>query len=709
MKYKIPLVILVALLTGFLFTGQVDSLQMWQDSRLQTFPLAVVSPDKNMHEITYQYLLNDPSTSRLPDPALIDYLSELSASDDVSIIISASDFDETEYIRTYFVTGNIFQLDPMIGDTLNWDDSSVEQFVSSDHPEHPIHRFHSKYSQNEVIFRPWHQLYQHFESFWGRYQVHIYTQNNPQKYADLPQMFQFKDKAEVMVVSNASSDFDINQGGYFQSHSSAVVIAVTSLLIVFLYILFVFDHGKEIAVRKLSGQGVLKIFLDLLLKLNLLISLTFLLSSILLALSLRTGWNPFSFVLYRQMALVGLLFVGGLVLASLISLFYIYRVDYSSLKSTGKQPQTTILMHIVKALVLILAISFIASFIDNSRAYRYNKEYLTTFGTESFYTVLLTPEARHHDIYYDDLHQAMSDDMVFAETIQVADISTVQENQPIEFLYQTVIANQKITEYADIRLADGTIFSPEPGKKYLLHPEGMDIEGYFQQPQIRQRPDGVEYLILHPDQHILLPHEHGGPYDYYRDFSFFISDEITSQRYDHFLIDRRQNSWDDFSRHLQSQGLVRESFFPLPSGFSQSVRILYHVQVAERNLIVIGYFVLIAVLIIYSFNRIYVDDHRKRLAVSYLFGEPYWRRYLTLIGAILLTYGLLGLFFTILPNLAQAIMRLNYSAEMGALSYDLSRIGQLIGLTLALDMVLSLVFTHRLERGVIRALKGGEL
>lgn len=161
--------------------------------------------------------------------------------------------------------------------------------------------------------------------------------------------------------------------------------------------------------------------------------------------------------------------------------------------------------------------------------------------------------------------------------------------------------------------------------------------------------------------------------------------------------------------YLESKGLPRQTFYPLPRGFSQATRATFHIQLAERNLTIIAYLMIVSVIIIFSFNRIYVDDHSKRLAVSYLFGISFFKRYRLLWISLFVSYGLLYLFFGMVPTIATNIIRLNYSAALGSPIYNLANIYKLISLAFGLDVILSLLFIGRLERGVIRVLKGGEL
>lgn len=474
-------------------------MQISQDTRLSFLPLTITDPDNELIEIAFNYRLADPHEYRLPDPKLIDYLNELTDNEGISAIILGTDFDEIGYTTTYFVKGETYQLDQVIADNLSWDDSHEENYIAVDNPKHPIHMFHSDYTTRRTIIRPWHHITDYFRSFSGTYKVYLYTPTKAGKYASNPRMHEFLDPLDGFIAQYHTSDVaDLIKTNYFQSHSPEIIIVVTSLLIVFLYILFVFDHNKEISVRKLNGQSEIRIVWDLLAPLNILLLSGFLVTTLGLIIYYKTGFNPLSFALYRKMGLIGIVLLVGLICASSTAWFYIRRVNYSSLKNTGKQSQTSFVMHAVKVLILIISISFIASLTDINRGYEYNKEYLKTYPSNSFYTVLLRPEAKNYGVSYDDLRHAMADQTVFLETIQMADLESLEEGKPATFLFQSVVANLKIADYADIILADGKVFSPKPGKNYLLYPDGMDPMAYFSFPGINQTSEGVEVLEMHP-------------------------------------------------------------------------------------------------------------------------------------------------------------------------------------------------------------------
>lgn len=713
MKYKVTLLLFVTILSLLVFFSIFQSLHMSHLLRLETFPIALLEADDIRSEVVINYRLANPSESQLPQPELLDYIAEIAVRDRVSVILWGSELNESRGTKTYFVLGDDFTLDPVVGDTLAWSDPNEKRFLAIGHPENPIHLLSRNYQRSDLVIRPWNQIDEFFKASLGLYSVLIYTRDDPAKYLNDNKLFSFDDPANRGDAFFQTIDdmIHVKQGDYYSSHSWWIILSMVGLLIILVYFLLVGDKKKEIAVRHLNGQSNRKITLALFSRLNLILLFAWILPMIVLSVALDTGWSMLAFTLYRQLFFTGIVFLIGLLIANVIACIYIKRTGFSALKQSGRPTIMSDAMYGIKLVFLILCISFMVTFWTNIQGYRSVRKHVEMYGSRPMYEVMLTSGADKHGINYPMLLDVIDDYTVYFETIQTIDRSRSAPGERPAFLHQTVVADPKLTDYADLILLDGSVFKPEPGKKYLLYPPGMDLETYFDSPEVNQSAEGVELIEIRPDQNIMLPHEFGAVYNNYAGFSFFLSEDIQSNHYQSYLIDRRVHPWNEVSDHLAANGIPRWAVKPLyknPGGAIEEMEFTLHTD--ERNMVIAGFSFIIAIIITYSFTKIYIDDHRKRLAVSYLFGESFIRRYGYLFSAWLIIYASLMLFFIFFQYLAGILIQLNYSPNlMPTYQYDLATILKIILAFVIGDGLLSLYFIRRLEIGVVRALKGGEL
>ena len=713
MKYKLPLVLFVLILSGLVFFSLFQSLHMGHVFRLETSPFNLLHSEDTRSEVVINFRLTNPAQSPLPQPEVLEYAREIANKDDVTVILSGSEISDKNITKMNFILGDDFNLDPLVGDSLSWTDPNESRYLAVGHSENPIHILSNNYRRFDLVLRPWNQIEEHFTSTLGLYSIFIYTHNDPNRYLEDPKLYSFNDPAyrEEAYVNSIEELRHVRQGDFYSSRSSWITISMIGLLIVFVYFLFVANHAKEIAVRHLNGQSNFQILHKLFSPFNMMLFSAWLLPMIILSLTIGTGWNPLAIAFYKQLLNVTIVFFLGLILASLIALLYIKRSGFHALKQSGQHTTTSSAMYGVKLVFLILCVAFLSTFWQNIQGYQEVKRHLDIYGDKPIYEVMLASGAQSHEIDYDKLREAIADYAMYFRTIQVVDRNKPVMGERPTFLFQTVMADPQLVNYADIILPDGTVFVPEPGKKYLLYPPGTDTKAYFQAPEINQSPEGVELVEIRAEQDLLLPHEFGAVYNNYAGFSFFLSEDIKSNQLRDYIIDRRAHPWEEVSDHLEASGFPRWSVLPMYRNAGGHIEEMqFSIQMDERNIVVAGISLMIAILITYSFTRIYIDDHRKRLAVSYLFGESLLKRYSYLFGAWLLIYIGLSLFFVVFQNLAIALLKLNYSPNlMARFSYDLNSILKAILAFFVAEGLLSLYFIHRLEIGLVRALKGGEL
>lgn len=713
MKHEILLVMLVIVLSIVVFFLLFDALHMSHVFRLETTPIAWFTSSDTRSEISLVYYMSDMSEYHLPQPELLDYLRELVTRDGITLALSGTEFGSDRNTVTLFILGDDFLLDPAIGESLSWSDPNETRFLAPGHPQTPIHMLSDNYRARDVILRPWNQLEEYFKTDNGQYTVLIYTAQNPERYLQDDKLFSFQDRAnpDQAFAESLNNMLHVKKGDFYSSRSFWVIISMTSLLIVFVYFLLVSDHAKEIAVRKLSGQSVFRIFHELFTHFNLTLLMAWVGPMILLAIILGTGWNPLARSFYAQLLHAGLFFISGLLIASLVAIRYINHAGFSALKQSGKPTATSNAMYGVKFIFLILCIAFISTFWHNIQDYLSLKQHVDINASKPMYRIGLAFGAGKYGIDNEKVRQLTADYAMYFQNIQVLDIENTVIGETPRFLHLTVLAEHRLTDYADIILNDGSVFTPQPGKRYLLFPPGTDLETYFDIPGLNQSQEGVEFIEICADQNLVLPNEFSALYNNYKGYSFFLAEKIDSSLHRNYLIDRRVHPWSEVSQHLVDSGIPSWAVYPDYSTSGGQIETMqYHLQMNRQNTAIAGISLMIAVLIIYSFTRIYVDHHRKRLAVAYLLGESFVRRYGYLLAAWLIIYGALGLFFVLFRHVAAQLLLLNYSPFLlPRFDYDLPVILRLSLVFFALDGLLSLFFIHRLEIGVIRALKGGEI
>lgn len=724
MKLRLSLITLTILLVCFVFFSTLSAIQASQDELFFSSPLALAEKESNLHQIQMNFALINPSENPLSDSDLLTYLQSLSSEDELGVILMATDSDELGPKVQYFILGQTFRLDSTIAENLNWDDSSETAFISAESKEYPLFSLKRNPSYPRYYLRPWNQIPEHFSSFTGTYNVFLYSEGDLGKYLSDPTFHSFRDPLNPDIQTLNSSELGaINEPGKFLSKSNYILMIMSSLVILLLFTLYVCEkRNKEISIRKLQGQSIFHIFSKLVLPSILLIVLVMMVTAIILIILTKTGWNPLAFLLYKRLLVLGSVFMIGLLFASLFSIYYIKNAPFSYLKGASNNKLLVSLFYGIKLVALLLVISFCAALIDTSQNYLYMKDYSNTYPPDRFYLLSLTPQAENAGITPQQLQDAISNKALYLQTLEIIDAESAQKAQESEkefdisdfISHKSIVASANVTDYVDILLADGSTFKPEPGKNYLLTTDDFEKETFYENYTIREILNNIPTsqiveLKINPNQKLLLPHEYAGRYDHYDGYSFLVLEKVHSFMDYYYLMDSTRYPITETFQDITEQGIPTDLTYALPRDLSQYLTILFPKEESERNFMIMGYFAIIMILISYSFNWFYLDNHRKTLAITYLLGKSTLHRYRSYLIGNLTPYVISLLFFVFFSGTAKKLIGLNYSSSKPEFNYNLGIIIVIHGVFFIVDALFSLLLIKKLDTSVLRSLKGGDL
>lgn len=691
MKLKLAILLLLVLLSSLVFFDLREDLQAQASERWMGTPGRLLKETDDRYEAHFQFFIHPETNPKMPSEDVLSTLKEIAKESGVGVVLT--DFNTEENQSTYFLEGSV-ELDPLLVKERSWNESSEEGSLSFDDGIYNL-------SEPPLIKRVLKSMEQIESDFVGSEGTYAVTLLLPEEKLSLTEKL-----TEVPFMDFLNLDESFINEPYHETMKipyPGLLMMILGLLLMFLCFIYVFKMRKNMAVRSLHGESVFSIWLHLFGRQSLFLVFLVFIIQVSLSFIFGLGFNPLSVFFYKGLFLINLILLFILLIPNLFSLFMISRTTYIDIKRESREKFTPVLMQVIKTVLFFIILSTITVLFTGAKDYLNLRSLVGTLQNTPYYVVTPTIEAEMRGASQDLQNLLFEEGMLATpHSIFNPDLIGTDDFNPEE-IKVLLLTNNNFFQRETLLNEDGTSAKSDDSKNRLYLRADTEEESILND-RILSTLQDIEVKRMKEDEPLILPH----------DPIFFMVDrklegvlllkEMPMGILPVFLMDQENIPMDEFMTFIEERGFFTGDVTLRSPAQDYLPYLERQMQLARKDAINLIFSVLAVLIMIIFVTSIFVDEHKKKLAISYLNGASRWRSYKRIFLSILISGGVLLILLLLLPSLGELLRGLTYQEEIVNLKEQLILLGAIvIG-----EILITLGLLKLLEGKTLQGLKGGE-